>query len=271
MLGRNARGRPPTVERELRVAILCSDRAPGLRDLLGVQRLERSWQIVVGLTSGVATKAAPMFEGAGLPTLTHDIVAFYRTRGARLRDLAVRAEYDRATLALLRPYRPDLIVLCGYLHIATAVLLEAFPNRVINIHDSDLAITGPDGRPRYRGLRSTRDAILAGEPETRSTVHVATSDVDVGPLLVRSWGFPTHPLVHDARTWGATDILQAYAYAQREWMMRAAWGRLLAHAIAGFARPGDRLPRGPVIAGGCDADELAPLGAPEREAWTTSA
>jgi folate-dependent phosphoribosylglycinamide formyltransferase PurN len=258
------RGRGP------RVAILCSRRAPGLAYLLDLQGAARPWRIVAGMTSGVETEALASLQAAGLPALTHDIVAFYRARGARLRDLAVRADYDRATLALLRPYRPDLIVLCGYLHIATAVVLEAYPNRVINIHDSDLAIVGPDGRPRYRGLRSTRDAILAGEPETRSTVHLATPEVDVGPLLVRSWGFPTHPLVHDARAWGATDILQAYAYAQREWMMRAAWGPLLAHAIERFAG-GDRgVGPGPVMAGGLP-DELAPLGAPEREAWTTSA
>jgi hypothetical protein len=59
--------------------------------------------------------------------------------------------------------------------------------------------------------------------------------VDGGPALFRSWPFPTHPLVTDARRWGAHDILKAYAYAQREWMMRAAWGPLLAHALERFA------------------------------------
>ena len=85
------------------------------------------------------------------------------------------------------------------------------------------------------GVESFRDpclAVFAGEPETRSTVHLVTPEVDVGPALVRSWPFPVHPMVDDARRWGAIDILKAYAYAQREWMMRAAWGPMLRKAIA---------------------------------------
>lgn len=55
---------------------------------------------------------------------------------------------------------------------------------------------------------------------------------DAGPPLLRSWGFPVHSLVADARRWGAQDVLRAYAYAHRECMMRAVWGRLLRETIA---------------------------------------
>jgi len=255
----------------LRVAILCSRRAPGLSHLLECDA-GRMWQLVVGVTSDPESEAPGLFQAAQIPALTHDIAAFYRARGARQSDLAVRQEYDRATLKLLRPFRPDLIVLSGYLHIVTAPLLGAFPERVINVHDSDLALVGHDGRPRYRGLRSTRDAIFAGEPETRSTVHLVTPEVDVGPLLVRSWAFPTHPLVADARSWGAADIPKAYAYAQREWMMRAAWGPLLARAIELFAKDEIRFLHGrPVVAGTLGPEELAPEAARELELWITSA
>jgi len=210
----------------MRVALLCSRRAPGLPELLQAAGRAQDWRIVVGVTSNPESEAPPRLHTADVPALTHDIVAFYRSRGQRWSDLAVRDAYDRVTVDLLRPFRPDLVVLCGYLHIVTPPLLAAYPSRIINIHDSDLTLTDAEGRPRYRGLRSTRDAIVAGEPETRSTVHLVTEAVDVGPPLLVSEAFPTHPPVGD---------LKAYAYAQREWMMRASWGRLLAQAIARFA------------------------------------
>ncbi len=243
---------------EFRVALLCSRRAPGLPHLLDAAQAT-SWRIVVGVTSDPESEAPGLLDAAGVPALVHDLTAFYRARGARLRDLGVRHDYDRVTVDLLRPFRPDLIVLCGYLHIVTAPLLDAYPGRVINVHDADLAVTGEDGGAKYRGLRSTRDAIFAGEPETRSSVHLVTPQVDVGPLLVRSWAFPTHPLIQNARMWGATDILKAYAYAQREWMMRAAWGPLLARAIDLFAHGevrvhGDRV----VVGGSLGPEELEP-------------
>jgi hypothetical protein len=189
----------------------------------------------------------------------HDLAAFCARRGLPRRDLVARAAYDARTVQLLRAWRPDLIVLCGYLHIVTAALLERYPARIVNLHDADLARTGPDGLPRYRGLHSTRDAIAAGEPETRSTVHLVTPELDVGPLVLRSAAFPVHPLVADARRWRATDIVRAYAYAHREWMMRAAWGPLLRQTVRLFAAGLVRVLGGRAVIGGA----LGPLEAPD--------
>ena len=224
---RRAESRAP-----LRVALLGSHRAPGHRFLLEEDGNRGAvYDLVCALTSEPEFEAKPALEAAGVPVLVYDIHEFYRARGARLSDLDVRRDYDRATLQALRPYRPDVIVLAGYLYLLTEPMLEAFPDRIVNVHDSDLRLAGADGRPRYRGLRSTRDAIFAGEPETRATAHVVTAELDGGPPLVRSGGFPVHPLVVAARAWGATDILKAYAYAHREWVIRSSWGPLLAKAI----------------------------------------
>ncbi len=254
LVARRSDPAPPACD--FRVAVLCSRRAPGLAQVLPGGGSSR---IVAVVTSDPACEELSCLRTARIPALVHDIRAFHGDWGARLTDLAVRPAYDRLTAELLAPFRPDLVVLCGYLHILTAPMLEAFPERVLNIHDADLAIRGPDGRPAYRGLRSTRDAVFAGEPDTRSTVHLVTGEVDVGPVLVRSWAFPTHPLVADARAWGATDILKAYAYAQREWMMRAAWGPLLARTIELFARDEVRFLDGRAVVGGVlGPRELAP-------------
>lgn len=226
--------------RGLRVAVLSSRRAPGAEYLLRPDTARSGrYEIVAFVASDPANGDLARFSAAGVPTAVHDIRAFYAARGARLTDLAPRPDYDRAMLELLEPYAPNLVALCGYLHILTAPMLAAFPGRVINIHDSDLTLLGRDGRPRYRGLRSTRDAVLAGEPVTRSTVHLVTPEVDVGPVLLRSRAFPVMPPAKPGLAPGASN---AVAYAQREWMMRAAWGPMLAGAIALFAEIEDMWP-----------------------------
>jgi methionyl-tRNA formyltransferase len=90
-------------------------------------------------------------------------------------------------------------------------------------------------RRRYVGLRAVRDAIFAGETETRATAHLVTERLDEGPILCLSEPFPVSPLVRDALSWGAADILKAYAYAHQEWMIRSAWGPILSVAIASVA------------------------------------
>jgi phosphoribosylglycinamide formyltransferase 1 len=247
----------------LRVALLHTQRAPGLPYLLD-EDPERggSYELVAAVATDPESVELARLDAARVPALVHDLRAFSRARGARRDDLTVRPEFDRATLDLLAPFEPDLLVLSGYLHIATAPLLGAFPDRAINIHDADLAVLGADGRPRYRGLRSTRDAVVAGAAETRSTVHLVTPEVDVGPLLLRSWAFPTHPMILAAGAWNAADILKAYAYAQREWMMRAAWGPMLSHVIRRFAGGAVRLLDGRAVVGGVLGPEqlAAPAG-----------
>jgi len=142
-----------------------------------------------------------------------------------------RHAFDAKTAVILRAHHVDTVLLLGYLHIVTEPLLTAFPNRILNVHDADLTLRDVDGGPLYPGLHSTLDAIMAGESETRSSVHLVTPQLDAGPVLVRSEAFPVAPFVHEAATRGEHDIVRAYAYAQREWMMRSTWSSLAADAV----------------------------------------
>jgi folate-dependent phosphoribosylglycinamide formyltransferase PurN len=135
---------------------------------------------------------------------------------------AERESFDAETAAMLRRFHVDAVICLGYLYVITEPLLAAFPDRILNAHDSDL--------PRYPGLHATRDAIYAGERETRSSVHLVTPQLDAGPVLARSEALPVAPFVHEAVARGEHDIVRAYAYAQREWMMRSTWGALAADA-----------------------------------------
>ncbi len=216
-------------EGKLRVALLLGARDTGLSDLLdGRQKERKSYEIVGAVTTTPGSQATPVLQDRGIPCKQHSILDFYRRRSAPVQDLDVRCEFDRKSLNLLADFQPTVIVLYAYLYIVTQVLLEAYPFRIINLHDSDLSLVDSHGRPKYRGLHAVRDAILAGETVTHSSVHLATSEVDCGPILAQSKAYPIHlELVHQAREKGALHILKAYAYAQREWMIGDSWGPLL--------------------------------------------
>ena len=149
---------------------------------------------------------------------------------------------DAETARLLLGRRIDLVLLLGYLRILQQPMLEAFPDRILNVHDADLTLRRRDGGPLYPGLHATRDAILAGERQTRSSIHVVTAEVDAGPVIAVSPSYPVAPFAREAAAAEAMDIVKAYAYAQREWMMRDSWAELV---IDGLKNVGPTLQSAP--------------------------
>ena len=218
----------------LRVAVLCSRRAPGLVHLLTrAADPDRPFDIVGVMTSEAACADADLVRGHGVPLQTHDIRAYYAARSSNVyRDFVTRRAYDRDTLALLEPWAPDLVLLDGYLYLLTRTMLDAYRNRMLNLHFSDLPLRRPDHGPVYPGIRAVRDALADGPTETRATGHAVNDEPDGGAPLVRSWAYPVSPMVARARAWNATDMLKAYAYAHQEWMIRDASGPLLASALS---------------------------------------
>jgi folate-dependent phosphoribosylglycinamide formyltransferase PurN len=226
----------------MRVAVLCSQRAPGLVELLdGDPRRGSAYEIVCCVTSSDSFAEPQRVERRGVRCLTHSIGGFCAAAGVRLGDVQARAEYDRETLRLLDPFEPDLILLDGYLLVLTRPVLDAFEGRIVNVHHSDLVVRDRSGRPRYPGLRAVRDALAAGEAETRATAHVVTDRLDDGPVLLRSWPFPVPPVVRWAIHRDARDVFRAAAWAHQEWMLREAWTPMLMRSLelapAGLARP----------------------------------
>ncbi len=243
--------------RPVRVAVLCTHRAPGLMYLLN-QSADRgtSYEIVCSVTSQATFEEEVRVERRGVPTRVHPIADFYAARGAaNRRDLAIRAAYDAETLRIIQPYLPDVLLLDGYLYLVTAPLLQCFRNRVLNLHFADLLLRSPDGAPRFPGIRAVRSSLAAGVRETRATVHLADATVDGGRPIVRSWPFPVSPLVEELRTRAADEVVRAYGYAHEQWMMRTASGPLLAAAL--------RL----VASGAVDLDAPAAVGG-RFAAWT---
>jgi phosphoribosylglycinamide formyltransferase-1 len=221
-----------------RVAVLCSGRAPGLPHLLRrEQGRVTGWDIVCCVSSEDTFDGADDVRAAGVPVVHHSVRRFYETYAPhkRVTDLDVRAMYDGETVRLLERFQPDVVLLAGYLLLLTGPMLTAFKRRIVNVHHADLAQRDARGFPRYPGLRAVRDAILAGEPETRSSAHLVTERLDDGPVLLRSAAYPVPEIARWALANGEHDVLRRVIWAHQEWMLRSAFGPLMEAAIERLA------------------------------------
>jgi folate-dependent phosphoribosylglycinamide formyltransferase PurN len=216
----------------LKIAVLCSYRAPGLVPLLNTDpRRGPEYEIVCCVSASDTFDEEVRVERRGVPCLAHPIRSWCSSRGVPLRDLDARQDFDRETLKLLEPFNPDLLLLDGYLLVLTEPVLRRFAGRIVNIHHSDLADCDAQGLPKFPGLRAVRDAILAGRTATRATAHIVTERLDAGPVLLRSWQFPVASVARWALAHGAADVLRASIWAHQEWMLREGWPVMLARAI----------------------------------------
>jgi len=113
------------------------------------------------------------------------ILDYARTRGIRAEFLApgrfrtkLEPEAEARLVALLQDAQVELVVLAGYMRMIKAPMLEAFPNRIINIHPSLL--------PQFPGLTSWKQALEAGARVTGCTVHYVDGGMDTGPILAQA-------------------------------------------------------------------------------------
>jgi len=94
------------------------------------------------------------------------------------RQFKPREELDRALVKTFQEYGVKWVIMAGWMRIVTPVLLDAFPDRVINIHPSLL--------PSFKGVRAVEQALAAGVKVTGCTVHIARAEVDSGPILMQA-------------------------------------------------------------------------------------
>ncbi len=219
----------------LRVVVFFSGSASGARYLADHDpNYGGKYELVGAVTDDPDAPGVSLLAERDIPVVTHDIQAFYADRSADTSDLAIREEYDADTVDKIDRFNPDLILLSGYMWILTDPVIETYPT--INVHPADLTITDEDGDRVYVGFDPVHDAIIAGQPETRSSVHLVTAGVDAGPLLVLSRPLPVHqPLVSSLKEYDAPEALRDYADAHQEWMKWDADGPSLAAALAAIA------------------------------------
>ncbi|OYW93916.1 MAG: phosphoribosylglycinamide formyltransferase [Alishewanella sp. 32-51-5] len=89
-----------------------------------------------------------------------------------------REDYDQALIAAIEQFKPDLIVLAGFMRILTAEFVQHFSGKLLNIHPSLL--------PKYQGLATHQRAIDAGDTEHGCSVHFVTEQLDGGPVILQA-------------------------------------------------------------------------------------
>jgi phosphoribosylglycinamide formyltransferase 1 len=94
------------------------------------------------------------------------------------RKFPSREDFDRALLAALHARSVELVALAGFMRLLSPVMLDAFPGRIMNIHNSLL--------PSFPGIHGPKDAIEYGVKIAGCTVFFVTPGVDVGPVIVQA-------------------------------------------------------------------------------------
>lgn len=93
------------------------------------------------------------------------------------RDFASRESFDSKLAKLVDSFKPDLVVLAGFMRILTAPFVALFAGRLVNIHPSLL--------PEFPGMNTHQRALDAGVSEHGASVHFVTEELDGGPVIAR--------------------------------------------------------------------------------------
>jgi phosphoribosylglycinamide formyltransferase-1 len=88
-----------------------------------------------------------------------------------------RSAYTHRVVDALKRHEVDLVAMAGFGTILDQEMHDAFPSRVVNTHPALL--------PSFKGWHAVRDSLAAGVTVTGCTVHLATLEVDEGPILAQ--------------------------------------------------------------------------------------
>jgi len=150
-----------------RIAILISGRGSNmvaLADAIHDGRIPNA-KIAIVISDQPDAKGLRIAHERGLKTLVIE------RRGRK------REEHDREIVSILREEGVDLICLAGYMRVLSPFFVDAFKDRILNIHPSLL--------PLFRGLDPQRQALDHGVKTSGCTVHFVDNTLDGGPIIAQ--------------------------------------------------------------------------------------
>lgn len=151
-----------------RIVVLISGKGSNMQAIVR-QCAQEGWPAeVVGVVSNRA-------DAGGL--------AYARERGLATavvdhRAHITRPAFDEALAHAIDSFRPDLVVLAGFMRILGPFFVQRYANRLLNIHPSLL--------PAFPGLNTHQRALEAGCKVAGATVHFVTAELDHGPIVMQS-------------------------------------------------------------------------------------
>jgi phosphoribosylglycinamide formyltransferase-1 len=179
----------PTKEKAMsKLAVLVSGQGTLLKPIVDAE-------IPIGLV--LADRKCPGLYGAQEATIPTELV-----ERKDFTDSFDRAEYTAQILGALLRHRITHIAMAGYKTLLSEVLFSHYESKILNTHPSLL--------PSFKGNHAVRDTLAYGAKITGCTVHIATAEMDVGPILAQE-----HVRVENGDT---EETLHARIKATESWL-----------------------------------------------------
>ena len=150
-----------------RTAILISGSGSNLQAFIdAVDRGDLDLNLTVVFSNNPKAFGLERAESAGIPTacIQHG-------------DYPDRESFDRAVIEELDRWRPELLILAGFMRILSPGFVQHYEGRILNIHPALL--------PKYPGLNTHQRVLDAGDEFHGSTVHFVTEELDGGPRILQ--------------------------------------------------------------------------------------
>lgn len=156
------------MSRRVRTAIFISGRGSNMEALISAARApDFPAEIALVLSNKGDAGGLATARAAGIATAFVDPKIY-----------AGRDAYESSVQALLEIHRIELVCLAGYMRILGATFVNAWRDRLINIHPSLL--------PAYKGLHTHERALADGAREHGCTVHFVVPELDAGPIIAQA-------------------------------------------------------------------------------------
>jgi phosphoribosylglycinamide formyltransferase 1 len=158
----------PTKQTPLRLGVLASGNGSNLESIaqsIAQQNLPAQLQVLIYNNPNAI--AAERADRLNIPKvlLNH-------------RDFPSRELLDEAIVYTLHQHQVEWVIMAGWMRVVTPVLIDAFPNQILNIHPSLL--------PSFPGIRAIEQALTAGVKITGCTVHRVIAAVDSGEIIIQA-------------------------------------------------------------------------------------
>ena len=140
----------------MRLGVMCSGNGTNFENVV---RTCSKDEVVVMIHNKEKCGAAKRAEKLGIPH-TH-----------------IKSKKEDLIIDVMRAWKVDLIVLAGWMRIISPKLIDAFPNRIINLHPSML--------PKFKGLHAIEQALESGDPLTGVSVHYVNEELDGGEVIIQ--------------------------------------------------------------------------------------
>jgi phosphoribosylglycinamide formyltransferase 1 len=190
----------------MNVAVLVSGTGTNLQALIDRAHGRDGVSIVAVGSDRPDAQALERARAAGIPARAFALADF---PGRRARDLAMADWFSASGV--------ELVVAAGYIRLLDRAFLDAFPQRVINVHPALL--------PAFPGLHVVQQALDYGVKVFGVTVHFLDSGVDTGPIILQR-------ALHLPDAGDAEEVLTQLHPIEHELLVEAVM--LIAHGAVGF-------------------------------------